>query len=108
MALRPCRRQGRSAHLRIGLIHRGQRVSVRLGRRNGRVPPGGVTWTGKPLAKRAPHSAVASERLAVAIGDSPVGRVANLNATEEPPMTDEMMNVRTFVEKARTRISCAR
>ena len=28
------------------------------------------------------------------------GRVANLNATEEPPMTDERMNLRALVEKA--------
>src|SRR6202034_391036 len=61
-----------------------------------------MVWLGwsKPLAKRAPHSAVASERLAAAIGDSPVGWVARLNATEEPPMTDEMMDLRRLVEKA--------
>jgi DNA modification methylase len=33
----------------------------------------------------------------VVTGDSPV--VANSNLTEEPPMTDEMMNLRTLVEK---------
>ncbi len=54
----------------------------------------------KPLAGRASHSAVAASGSAAAVGDSPVDRVANLNTTEELSMSDEMMNLRTTVEKA--------
>jgi hypothetical protein len=50
-----------------------------------------------PLAKRAFDSAVASERHAVVTGDSPVGSGSTLKATEEPPMTDEMMSLRELV-----------
>ena len=32
-------------------------------------------------------------------GDSPVGSGCDANATEEPPITDEMTNLRTLVEK---------
>jgi transposase-like protein len=38
--------------------------------------------------------------LRVVIDDSPVGSGCDTNATEEPPMTDEMMNLRALVEKA--------
>lgn len=55
----------------------------------------------KLLAKRAPHSAVASERLPAATDDSPVKfGLRHANATDEPPMTDETMNLRALVEKA--------
>jgi transposase-like protein len=37
--------------------------------------------------------------LRVVIGDSPVGSGCDTNLTEEPPMTDEMMNLRALVEK---------
>ena len=67
----------------------------------GRVPAGGVGRRSKPLAKRAFHSAVASERLAVVTGGSSVGSGCELTtATEEPPMTDEMMSLRALLEKA--------
>ena len=39
----------------------------------GRVPTGGVGRTEQAARKRAPHSAVASERLAAVIADSRVG-----------------------------------
>ena len=45
-----------------------------------------------------PHGAVASS-LRWSLTVLREGRVANLNATEEPPMTDEMMILRAFVEK---------
>jgi hypothetical protein len=35
----------------------------------------------------------------VVTGDSPVGSGCDANATEEPPITDEMTNLRTLVEK---------
>jgi hypothetical protein len=55
----------------------------------------------KPLATRARHSAVASERLSAATDGSPVKfGLRDTNATEEPPMTDEMMSLRALVEKA--------
>ena len=44
---------------------------------------------------------VASERLSAATDDSPVKfGLRHTNATKEPPMTDEMMNLRALVEKA--------
>jgi hypothetical protein len=46
------------------------------------------------------NGAVASDLHGVVTGDPPVESVATLNATEEPPMTNEMMNLRTLVEKA--------
>jgi hypothetical protein len=52
------------------------------------------------VAKRAFHSAVASERLAAVIGGFSVGSgCESQTQTEEPPMTDEMMDLRRLVEK---------
>jgi transposase-like protein len=36
----------------------------------------------------------------VVTGDSPVGSGCDTNLTEEPPMTDEMMNLRALIEKS--------
>jgi hypothetical protein len=38
--------------------------------------------------------------LAVVIGESPVGSGCDTNLTEEPPITDETMNLRALVEKS--------
>jgi hypothetical protein len=35
----------------------------------------------------------------VVTGASPVGSGCDTNLTEEPPMTDEMMNLRALIEK---------
>ena len=46
------------------------------------------------------RSAVASERLSVVTGVSGSGLVATVNPkTGEPPMTDDMMNLRNHLEK---------
>jgi len=65
----------------------------------------------KPLAKRAHHSAAASERLAVVIEDF-CGQSwsANINATTKPPMTDDryMMNIARSWNRSLTPIFCER
>ncbi len=59
----------------------------------------------KVVAKRAFHSAVASERLAAVIGGFSVGSgCESQTQTEEPPMTDEMMNLHARVRRPLTPI----
>ena len=48
---------------------------------------------------RSSNIAVASERLAAVIADSPVGRVAKINATEEPTMTNDRMALQALLAK---------
>ena len=81
---------------------RAQHAAHRLTRSNEVVSPIVVYLLGsKPLAERALHSAVASERLAAVIGGFSVGSgCESQTQTEEPPMTDEMMNLRALGEKA--------
>jgi hypothetical protein len=54
----------------------------------------------KPIARAPPDSAIASERLCGGHRRF-AGRIGlrTPNLTEEPPMTDEMMNLRALIEK---------
>jgi hypothetical protein len=54
----------------------------------------------KPIARAPPDSAIASERLCGGHRRF-AGRIGlrTPNLTEEPPMSDEMMNLRALIEK---------
>ena len=96
--LRPCNGLSHVVS-RLLRLRYGPRYALPSRQRPGRVPTGGVARREQAAREARSHSAVASERLAVVIGDSPVGLGCDINATEEPPMTDEMMTLRALVEK---------